>query len=103
MEIIKFQAIGEDDINIEGAVQGVGSFYIEGSGAIFTIESLSENKILEVRVNRSPFWNFSTGPYMSQMMRNPNWRNNRMVVSGPPLTEILELGVPEDSIIERVG
>jgi len=103
MEVIKFQAIGEDDLDIEGAVQGVGSQYIEGNSAIFTIESEETDKVLEIRVGKTPFWSFSMGPYRSQMMRNPRWNFQRGMAAGPPVTEVLEIEVPDDAIIERVG
>ena len=99
---IKFQGISSEDIDIEGAVIGVGRYYIEGNSASFTIESKSENKILEIKVGKKPFWNFCMGSYKNQLMKNPNWKKVRGMLPGPPPTEILEIEVPEDAIIEMV-
>jgi hypothetical protein len=103
MEIIKFMGIGEDTLDIEGAIEGVGSQHIEGASATFKIESPSTNKILEIRVQKNPFWVFSIGAYNGDFMKNPRWRNSRVTQSKPLLTEILTIEVPEDSIVEKIN
>lgn len=103
MEIIKFQGIGTDDLDIEGAIEGAETVYIEGNTAIFKVESPEQNTVMEVRVGKVPFWNFSIGPYDGQFTRNPQWRNARYMQQQPLLTEILEIEVPEDAIVERIG
>lgn len=103
MEIIKIQGIGQDDIDVEGAIEGVGTEYVEGQTAVFKIESESEDKVLEVRAQKVPFWTFSIGPFAGDFQRNPQWRNSRYTLQSPLLTEVLEIEVPEDAVIERVS
>lgn len=102
MQIIKIQAISEDEIDVEGAIEGADNYYIENSKAFFIIESKKENKIIEIIANKVPFWNFSVGPYQNQLTRNPNWKNNRKTVFVPLLTEVLEIEVPDDAVLEYI-
>lgn len=102
MEVIKFQGIGSDDVDIEGAVQGVGTFFVDHLSAVFSISSEKENKVMEVRVNKKPYWNFSIGPHRAQFTKNPNWKFTRETVKSPLLTEVLQVQVPDDAIIERM-
>ena len=102
METIKFQGIGTDDLDIEGPIEGVGSQYLEHTSAVFKIESKNEDKVMEVRAQKTPYWCFSIGPHKSDFVRNPQWRHSRNMQMRPIVTEILELEVPEDAVIERV-
>lgn len=102
MEIVKFQGIGSDDVDVEGAVQGVGTFSVDHLSAVFSISSEQENKVMEVRVNKKPYWNFSIGPHGGQFTKNPNWRFHRETIKAPLLTEVLQIEVPEDALIERI-
>jgi len=103
MEVIKFQGIGTDDLDIEGAIEGVGNQYIDGPSATFKIESESEDKVIEIRAQKDPYWVFSLGPYDGDFLRKPLWRHSRQIQTSPIINEVLQIEVPDDSVIERIN
>lgn len=102
MQLISFQGINFNNIVIEGEIKGSGNYIIENKSSIFIIESKLENKVLEIRIQKEPYWVFSIGPYNGDFERNPEWKNKRYTKSHPILTEILDIYVPEDSVIEKL-